>query len=251
MTNKIEESKGNYLQSAVKSGLSAKGAAVYVALLEAGNALSPKGIIGKTKLHRQYVYDALRELQEKRLVLPVGAGRGVKYQAASPDRLLQEAEKQRVDALDGVSQLMRLYDRSPAGVVEIIHGSQKVIEDELQILRDAKDGDFLDIVGGGGNRWVQMFEGRIEEWESLRKAKNIKLRYIGTQDDVRHNREESIIENESRTIPGIGDLVTVSIRPDSVSFNFYEPEALIVRVKNESAVQSQRVLFEVLWNAAK
>lgn len=98
---------------------------------------------------------------------------------------------------------------------------------------------------------MQMFEGRIEEWETLRKEKKIKLRYIGTQDDVRHNREESIIENESRVIPGIGNLVTVSIRPDSVSFNFYEPEALIVRVKNVSAVQSQRALFEVLWNAAK
>ncbi len=251
MTNKIEASNANYMQSAVKSGMSAKGAAVYVALLEAGNALSPKGIIGKSRLHRQYVYDALRELQEKRLVLAVGEGRGVKYQAASPDRLLQEAEKQRVDALDGVSQLMKLYDRSPAGVVEIIHGSQKVIEDELQILRDAKEGDFLDIVGGGGNRWVQLFEGRIEEWEALRKEKKIKLRYIGTEDDVRHNREESIIENESRTILGIGDLVTVSIRPGSVSFNFYEPEALIVRVKNEATVQSQRALFEVLWLAAK
>ena len=251
MTNKINTSGGIYLQSAVKSGLSAKGAAVYVTLLEAGNALSPKGIIGKTKLHRQYVYDALRELQDKRLCLTVGGGRGVKYQATSPDRLLQEAEKQRLDALDGVSQLMRLYDRSPAGVVEIIHGSKKVIEDELQILRDAKEGDFLDIVGGGGNRWVQLFEGRIEEWETLRKAKNIKLRYIGTEDDVRHNREESVIENESRIIPDIGDLVTVSVRPDSVSFNFYEPEALIVRVKNPSAVASQRALFEVLWNAAQ
>ena len=68
---------------------------------------------------------------------------------------------------------------------------------------------------------------------------------------MRHNREESIIENESRVIPGIGDLVTVSIRPESVSFNFYEPEALIVRVKNEAAVLSQRALFEVLWKAAK
>ena len=251
MTDKKATAGAGYLQSAIKSGLSAKGAAVYVALLEAGNALSPKGIIAKSRLHRQYVYDALRELQEKRLVLPVGAGRGVKYQAASPDRLLQEAEKQRVDALDGVSQLMRLYDRSPAGVVEIIHGSQKVIEDELQILRDAKEGDFLDIVGGGGNRWVQLFEGRIEEWESLRGEKKIKLRYIGDEASVKHNREETIIENESRIIPGIGDLVTVSIRPDSVSFNFYEPEVLIVRIKNEAAVLSQRALFEVLWAAAR
>lgn len=85
----------------------------------------------------------------------------------------------------------------------------------------------------------------------MRKEKKIKLRYIGTEEDVRHNKEESIIENESRVIPGIGDLVTVSIRPGSVSFNFYEPEAMIVRVKSDAAVQSQRALFEVLWNAAK
>ena len=220
-------------------------------MLEAGIPLPPKALISRTRLHRQYVYDALKELQDRRLCVSVGEGRGVKYQAASPDKLLQEAEKQRIDALDGVSQLMRLYDRSPAGVVEVIRGSQNVIEDELQLLRDATVGDFLDIVGGGGNRWVELYEGRIEEWEALRKEKKIKLRYIGTEEDVRHNREESVIENESRVIPGIGDLVTVSIRPGSVSFNFYEPEAVIVRVKSEAAVMSQRALFEVLWKVAK
>ncbi len=251
MTNKKEPTKQTYLESALKSGLSAKAATVYVAMLEAGIPLSPKAIIGRTRLHRQYVYDALGELQDRRLSLAVGEGRGVKYQAASPDRLLQDAEKHRIDALDGVSQLMRLYDRSPAGVVEVIRGSQNVIEDELRLLRGAKAGDYLDIVGGGGNRWVELFEGHIEEWEALRKEKKIKLRYIGTEDDVRHNREESIIENESRIISGIGDLVTVSIRPGSVSFNFYEPEAVIVRVKNEAAVASQRALFEVLWKVAK
>ena len=122
---------------------------------------------------------------------------------------------------------------------------------ELQILRDAKEGSFLDIVGGGGNNWVQLFEGRVGEWEALRKAKNIKLRYIGSGEDVRHNREESIIENESRLIPGIGNIVNVSIRPESVSFNIYEPEVMTVRIKNEAAVASQRALFEVLWKAAK
>ncbi|HEV7448973.1 MAG TPA: hypothetical protein VGP13_00330 [Candidatus Paceibacterota bacterium] len=241
----------DYLNEAVRAGLSAKGAAVYVAMLEAGVALPPKALILRTKLHRQYVYDALRELEERRLVVTEGQGRRIKYGAATPDRLLQDAEKARLDALDGVSALMKLYDRSPAGVVEIIRGSQNVIEAELQILREAKDCDFLDIIGGGGNRWVELFRGHIEEWESLRKAKNIKLRYIGVGDDVRHNREESIIENESRAIHGIGDVISTSIRPDSVSFNLYEPEVMIVRVKNKEAVASQRALFEVLWNIAK
>ncbi|MHB8660466.1 MAG: TrmB family transcriptional regulator [Minisyncoccota bacterium] len=247
MTNKSND----YLKNGIKAGLSAKSAAVYVALLEAGVSLSPKGLIARTRLHRQYVYDALHELQDRQLIITSGEKRRIKYGAVSPDRLLQEVEKQRIDTLDGVRNLMKLYERSPAGVVEVIRGSQAVIESELAMLRDAKQGDFLDIVGGAGMNWVKLFEGRIPEWEALRKEKNIKLRYIGTGEDVRHNKEESIIENESRAIPGIGNIVNVSIRPESVSFYIYEPEIVTVKVKNAAAVASQRTLFEVLWNVAK
>lgn len=247
MTDIVSE----HLKSALKTGLSAKAATVYVALLEAGIPLSPKGIIVRTRIHRQYVYDALRELQDKRLITTSGEKRRIKYGAASPDRLFQEAEKQRIGVLDGVRNLMKLYDRSPAGVVEVIRGSQEVIESELAILREAKQGDFLDIVGGGGMHWVNLYGERVKEWEALRKEKNIKLRYIGSGEDVRYNKEESIIKHESRLIPGIGDIVNVAIRPGVVSFNIYEPEIMTVRVKNEAAVASQRALFEVLWNIAK
>src|ERR1700733_6195639 len=129
----------DYIKDASKAGLSAKAAAVYTAMLEAGSALPPKALITRTKLHRQYVYDALRELQDRRLIVTEGKGRRIKYQAASPERLLQDAEKARLDAQDGVSALMKLYDRSPAGIVEIIRGSKNVIEDELQLLREAKE----------------------------------------------------------------------------------------------------------------
>ena len=240
----------NYLNSALKAGLSAKAANVYVALLEAGIPLSPKVLIIRTSLHRQYVYDALYELEKHRLISTTGEKKNVKYLATSPDRLFQDAEKQRLDALDGVQALMKLYDRSPAGVVEVIRGSRAAIESELQMLREAKHGDFLDIVGGAGMSFVELFEGRINEWEALRKVKNIRLRYIGSGDDVQHNKEVSIIENESRAIPGIGNIVNICIRPESVSFNIYEPEIVTVRVKNDAAVASQRALFEVLWNIA-
>lgn len=243
--------KNDYLKSALKAGLSAKAASVYVALLESHAPLSPKSLIIRTGLHRQYVYDALEELRLRSLVVRGGAGKRITYSASSPDKLLQEAEKHRINTLDGVTDLMKLYDRSPAGVVEIIRGSHAVIEDELLQLHHSEKGDFLDIMGGAGMRWVELYGDRVEEWESLRKEKNITLRYIGSGEDVRHNREESIIENESRIIPGIGNIVNVSIRPTSVSFNIYEPEIMTVRVKNLEAVQSQRALFEVLWGIAK
>lgn len=240
-----------YFKNALKTGLSEKASKVYVTALEAGEALSPKVLVLRSKLHRQYVYDALYELEDRGLMVKIGTGRKIKYQATSPDKLLQEAEKQRLDTLSSVRSLMKLYDRSPAGIVEVIRGSEDCVESEFQILSEAKKGDFLDIIGGGGMNFVKLFKGRIEEWEELRNEKDIKLRYIGNSEDVEHNKTTSIIENKSKSIEGIGEIVNVGIRPESVSFNIYEPEILIVRVRNKEAVLSQKALFEVLWKVAK
>ncbi len=251
MTHKSTEAqKTAYIEAALQAGLTAKAASVYVALLEAGLPLSPKSIIVKSGLHRQYVYDALKELQERGLISSTGKDRLIKYQAVSPDKLVQEVEKKRIDTLDSVQSLMKLYDKSPAGVVEVIRGERAVIESEFRMLEEAKDGEYLDIIGGAGMRWVELFKDRIPEWEEMRKEKGIKLRYIGSGEDVRHNQKESVIKNESRSIPGIGDIVNISIRPDSVSFNIYDPEVMTIRVRNNAAVESQKALFEVLWNAA-
>ena len=243
--------KNEYLKNALKTGLSPKAAGVYVTALEAGEALSPKSLILRSKLHRQYVYDALLELEAKSLIVRVGEGRKIKYQAASPDRLLQDAEKQRIETLGGVQTLMKLYDRSPAGIVEVIRGSEACIESEFAMVAEAKSGDFLDIVGGAGMNFVKLFQGRLDEWEAFRREKNVTLRYIGCKEDVAHNKNKSPIKNESRVIEGIGDIVNVCIRPDSVSFNIYEPEIVTVRVRSKEAVMSQRALFEVLWDVAK
>ena len=196
------------------------------------------------------MYDGLEELLLHSLISKVGTGRASKYMSNSPDTLIQEVERKRADTLDGVQALMKLYEQSPLGVVEVIRGARAVIESEFTILEEAEEGDFLDIIGGAGMRWVELLEGRVEEWEALRKKKQVSLRYIGTAEDVKHNREVSIIENQSRSIPNIGDIVNVNIRPSSVSFSIYDPEIMTVRVRSLPAVQSQRALFEVLWNIA-
>lgn len=243
--------KNGHIEYALKAGLSQKAAAVYVALLSHGMTMVPKAIVRETGLHRQYVYDGLEELLARKLVGKVGVGRRIKYEPSSPDQLYQEAERKRLEIQEGARHLMGLYEHSPAGFVEVIRGARATIESELALLREAEKGSFLDIVGGAGMNWVQLFEGRIEEWEAIRKERDVKLRYIGTEEDVQHNRDISVIQNESRVIPGIGNIVNVAIRPDSVTFNIYEPEIVTVRVRNHAAVASQRALFEVLWNVAR
>jgi len=249
MTN-IALAKKEYLEQAMKTGLSARAAAVYVALLSRGTALVPKALVHDTGLHRQYVYDGIYELLDRRLVRRIGTGRRVKYESVSPDVLYQDAERRRLEIQEGTRRLMELYEHSPAGLVEVIRGARATIESELELLHAAEKGSFLDIVGGAGMNWVRLFEGRIGEWEAIRREREVRLRYIGTEEDVRHNREVSVIQNESRVIPGIGNIVNVAIRPDSVSFNIYEPEVVTVRVRNREAVEGQRALFEVLWHVA-
>lgn len=251
MTKELSSRLDPFIKSAAQTGLSAKASSVYVLLLETGSALSPKSIIIKTSLHRQYVYDAIHELMLLGLIAPLGAGKSVKYIAASPDKLLQAAEKKRVDTIDSVGTLMKLYNKSPSGVVEVISGSVACIESEFKILEESNDGDYLDIIGGAGMHFVNLFQDRIEEWEKLRADKNINVRYIGSGADVDHNKRKSIIKNESRSINGIENIVNVSIRPETVSFNIYVPEIMTIRVRSESAVKSQRALFETLWNIAK
>ena len=185
MTNIKQGSEARYVEKALQAGLSVKASCVYVSLLKAGKPLSPKGIILSSGLHRQYVYDALEELSLRSLISKVGTGRASKYMSNSPDTLIQEVERKRADTLDGVQSLMKLYDQSPAGVVEVIRGERAVIESEFKILEEAEEGDFLDIIGGAGMRWVELFEGRVDEWEALRNEKKVRLRYIGTAEDVK------------------------------------------------------------------
>ena len=96
------------LDYALRLGLSGKAASVYVALLGAKTALSPKKIILETKLHRQYVYDALHELAAAGLVKAVGEGRAVQYVANSPERDLTRVEEKRLTTLESVQNLLEL-----------------------------------------------------------------------------------------------------------------------------------------------
>lgn len=250
MTSVISTKLDKYIENANQAGLSGKASLVYVLLLDEGKALSPKNIILKTKLHRQYVYDALHELEERNLVMTEGFNKSVRYLAVSPDKILQDVEKKRVETMDSVQSLMKLYNKSPAGVVEVVSGSQAVIENIFKVMHEAKEGDCLDIIGGAGMHFVKLIGDRIGEYEELRAQKKIKLRYIGSGEDVEYNKK-GIIKNESRNIKGIENIVNVAIRPDSVTFDIYEPEILTVIVKSESAVASQRALFEILWNVAE
>lgn len=254
MTIKNDSKDGEYIENASKAGLSGKAAKVYVTLLEYKNPLAPKGIVLKTNLHRQYVYDAIHELESKSLIAPVGSGRTIKYIATNPDRLLQDAEKKRLDTLDGVQKLLELYNKTPAGLVEITTGKLAMRESEWKILEESGDNAYLDIIGGAGTVFLDLMGDTMDAHDKLRQEKKIHIRYITSRDDTKYlntYKHGVVPDYEIRYLENTNDAINICIRPGSVSFNIYDPEIMVLRVKSEAAVISQRALFEILWNVAE
>ncbi len=246
--------KNDYLESGLKLGLSGKASAVYVQLLMAKKAESPVRIINSTKLHRQYVYDAIRELQKKELVASTGYGRSIKYFANNPKIAMKEFEERRLDALEGANKLMSIFRKSAEGLIEIIEGGEAVIESEIELMKEQTVGDRLDIIGGAGTGFLELFANRLGEYEKLRIAKGCKIRYIGASEDYKYKENNRVIERkyyEEKYLENINNVVNITVRPDSVSFNIYAPEIMVIRLKNPEAVIGQRALFEVLWGVAK
>ena len=246
--------KDQFFNSALKLGLSANSAAVYVYLLKEKNALAPVKIINGTRLHRQYVFNALKELADKDLVETSGYGRGIKYFAKTPEKALSTFEEKRLDALEGINSLMSLYKKTPHGVVEIIEGAEAVIASEFKIMREQKKGSWYDIVGGAGTGFLELFGDRYAEYEKVRRDVQCKLRYIGSKNDKNYDEESGLknrFDYEVRYLENIDNVVNICVRQDSISFNIYHPEIMAIRIKSPESIASQRALFEILWNVAK
>lgn len=246
--------KDQFINSALKLGLSANSAAVYVHLLKEKTALAPVKIINATRLHRQYVFNALKDLAGKDLVETSGYGRGIKYFAKTPEKAISDFEEKRLDALEGINKLMSLYKKTPQGVVEIFEGEEAVVANEIKLLKNQKKGDWLDIIGGAGTDFLEVFSERLDEYEKARKEANCKLRYIGSTNDESYRNHQKIKSRqnyEERYLENIDNVVNICVRPGSISFNIFRPETMSIVIKSPESISSQRALFEILWNVAK
>jgi hypothetical protein len=128
------------------------------------------------------------------------------------------------------------------------------VESEIRITREQELDSWMDIVGGAGTGFFELFGERFEEYEKIRKEKKCRVRYIGSKNDISYVKRDDIKSREyyeARYIEGIDDVVNIVVRPGSVSFNIYAPEIVVIRLKNQETISGQRALFEVLWGVAE
>lgn len=234
-------------------GLSRKESVVYLALLEHGSVGSSK-IIEATELHGQFVYQALTSLEQRGLVAHAVVRGRKKFHATHPRTLVRVAEQQVHLAEQVVEQLQSLTLAPSPSTFEIYQGQEAFVAHEEELLRSAATKSELCVIGGQGDRFIELMGNAYGPYEFLRRKKEIYVRYLGSveQADALKRAQADRFLFEARVLPtSFTGLVNTNIWPERVNLNtFGTPITSFVLSSNEVA-KSYRGFFEALWTLAK
>lgn len=239
----------------VMIGLSKNAAAVYPALLEAGSAQSGV-LVRATKFHRMLVYNALDELIDEGLVT-VTKKKNIKiFQAADPAVLESRIERLSDVVADVLPRLHELQQRTKTAIDvrtlvgkegfasnlhDIVLSSSKQKDKTMRIIGGAKDTDFYRAIGDGYSDYVDMLDrGKVKKLllapESYSKIFQKKF------------AEEA--RTKLRVLPkGLTSPTYTRITDELVAIEIYEPEIIVIQIRNAAIAKAYKESFELLWGS--
>ena len=231
-------------------GLSEKEAKVYLDLLTREQPVGTSKIVRTTQLYGQNVYDALAGLEEKGLATHVVVGTRKRFAATSPSRLELLAEQKKKLASEVAHDLSLLVRANHFQDFEFYQGEDAFIAHELDELGSASSNEEWLIVGGSGDRFREIMEDQLGDYDTARERKKISIRYIGSEEQSEELRKivsarplfkARILKKFDRSI------VNTLVRSGSLSLCTYSDPVLTYQVRNQEVAKSYRNFFEALW----
>lgn len=254
MSKIVDKNENDDISLDLKSlGLGDKEIAVYIALLGFGEVGSSK-IVKKTGLHGQFVYNALDSLEQKNLVGHVIKHGRKKFSAKNPRVLERLAEHQKRIAQGVAEKLNRLMVLPQEQEYEVFQGKESYIAHEFELLEKAEEESELLIIGGSGDEFFQNMGDEIKQYEKLRIRKKIKVRYIGSQDQLEYlvNNAKDRQLFEYKILPGLfTGMVNTNVWANAIGFNMFGEPVTSFIIYNPVLAGSYKQFFETLWKLAK
>jgi predicted DNA-binding transcriptional regulator len=234
-------------------GLTEKEARVYIALLSNQNSGS-SALIRATKLHGQFVYAALERLEELGLAKHAVQNGRKKFSANPPLRLLGLVEEKRMAAQTVAQALENRFTGQSGQDFEVYQGRSAFVAHELALLGEAPKGGALDIIGGGGNNYMDTMGFEMNEYEKRRIEKDIAIRYVSSpaQGPYLQIMAQNRPNFEYALFPNLQNgLVDTHIWPDKVTINTFGTPPLSFMIKSADIAFSYKGFFEALWMASR
>lgn len=238
------------LNNLAKLGLTEKEARVYVYLVGRMQEVGSSKIVTATSLHGQYVYTALEALENKGLVKHVIKNNRKKWSANPPARITSLIEEKRMVANSVQDTLEKMFAHQVEQEFEVYQGEDQFVANEFQMIEDAEQNSYIDIIGGEGNTYAKLLGDDRLLYNEKSIVKNINVRFIGTteQKDYLEATKKSRAHFDFRIMPGYAESkVSTSIYPNHIQFQIYGDPVLVFKIKSPEIAQNYRTFFESLW----
>jgi len=243
-----------YVNLLEKFGLTDKESAVYVALLELGQA-EVSAIAMQARIKRPTAYFVLRDLESKGFVSSIISGKTKKFVAEDPKKLLALEKSKLADletALPGLLGLTIKNQYKPG--VRFFSGKEGVKAVYEETLLQPSGSEMLSI--GNAQAIEESIPGFPNWYIKRRVAGGLKMRAITPntpamamvkERDAHELRHTRLLDPTQFTVG-----VEINIYGNKVAaVSVVENELVGIIIESQVLAQAQKQIFEIMWNAAK
>lgn len=244
----------NLIDNLEALGLNEKESIVYINLLNKPFPVGSSKIVKSTGLHGQFVYNALYSLEKKGLVKHSIFKSRKRFQAASLSRINSLIDEKKIIADKTVEMLRMISNKTPEQDFEVYQGEDAYIQHQMDILENMKEGEEILIIS---TQWGELFTKKrnifFDQYEKARKAKNITIRFI-LSENLRKVANEAKISREGtqyRFLPEHQSHSGICVVKELVDFYLMGDPITVFAFKNEKIYQGYKDFFNILWDLAK
>ncbi len=225
---------------------------VYIALLKLGaTTVGPIG--GKTKLHRQGVYEVLTRLERMKLVTSVIKNNRRYYRAVDPGHFLDEANQLVSTARELVGKLEKIRTQGN-GDLEVYTGRGKAeyFKHLLAFVRSAQKHDGIIRIMGGADDAIpyQILGSLYEEYRKELISSRVKKYLVAAEEHSSVFKKQFALEPNTILKTIASSLVSPTftrLTHDLMGIEVFSDDVLVIRIQNASIAQAYQNHFNILW----
>ena len=204
------------------------------------------------EVKRTTVYAILDSLKQRGLIREELKGWKTFFAAESPDKLEALIEQMRHRVRNNLPEFTALYNLHSSGAFisyyEGLESVKNVYEGLLKEIRPHEDY----LVIGDLEKWLAQDQEFFSEFTKRRAKLNINIRILmqSSAGAQIHKDKEKIFNEKIKIMPPEYQLTTnMVIIPHKVVINQLTPPLLAMVIENDSIVQMNRELFEMIWKS--
>lgn len=231
-----------------KYGLSEKETGIYLACLKAGDSTANR-IAEITNIRRSTVYEVIESLKKKGLITSFRKNNKYYFSPVKPDmliELLKEKERLIKEILPTLKQLSQSSYEKPK--IELFEGITSIKNPLLEML------NYNEILAyGSSQKGEEIFGSFIENFARRRVKNKIILRAIVEKNFPEYMIKDKEIKKftEIRTNSSLKNHNTVYFIYDkNLLIINLEPELVAIIITSSLLAESQRTIFEILWDSS-